>query len=283
MKKTKILMFLLGSVLSINAYSQKISASFSVGYGTGMAKADFSDPNFGTIINRTRTNTTDIRNNVKYSLGKGIQANGTFGYILNENLEAELGISYLMGGKTEAMETDLRDPLGAITDTYTMSAKALSFAPGLVFKSKASGNLQPYAKLAAVISKPSITFDYTLNDPTGPFAWHESWKYKGGVGMGFSSSIGTTYTMGKFDLFGELFVTSLSYAPKQGEMTEATSTSAGVVTNELATFDVIDKQIQFVDSYDRNVNIAISNPNQLLKTYFPMSNYGLRVGVKFKF
>ncbi len=261
-----------GTLLSFTGYSQKLTASFSMGYGSGLAKNDFD-------FNRTRTTNVDDRESVKYSLGKGLQLNGSMGYILNENMEAELGISYLMGGKTESVQTDLRDPASITTDTHTISAKALSFAPGLVFKSKAAGSLQPYAKLGIVLSLPSITDEYHSQDTGGPDVWHEVWKYKGGMATGFTSAVGATYKMGSFDLFGELYVTSLSYAPKEGEMTESSFNG----TNLLPNRDVIDKQVQFVDSYNRQTNIPNTSPNPVLKTYYPLSNWGLKVGVKFNF
>ena len=267
----KIKFFAIASVaflLSTRSYGQ-INAAFSVGYGSPMASGDYYQ-------NRTRDNGTDIREQVKYSLGKGLNLNAIFGYGINENMEIELGINYLMGAETQSVDTDLRNAPIIQTDTYVIKGSGLSFAPGLKIKASGDG-LKPYLRLAPVISLPGITEDFTQDD--GIDLFHTTTKYRKGTAFGISSALGTTMEMGGIKIFGELYATSLSYSPKQGEYTEVTLNG----TDFLAQLDVIDKQWVYLDTIDRNANINITEPDQLLKVKFPFSSVGLRLGVSFSF
>ena len=272
MIKVKVLLSSCLLLLSMIAFSQKITTSFSVGYGGGLAKQDFD-------FSRTRTASTDVRQNEQYSLGKGLQVNGSIGFILSENLEAELAIGYLMGGKTQAIDLDSRDPLAIVKDEHTISGKMLSFAPGFVFRSNPMGSLQPYGKLAVVLASPTIKEDFYSSDAGNLSTFQATWKYNGGMATGFSGAAGVTFKMGKINLFSELFITSLAYSPKKGEMTVLTINGV----DNLANLNVIDKQVIFVSTLDRNANIPNSSPDQVLKTYSPFSNSGLRVGVQLTF
>ncbi|MDH5400748.1 MAG: outer membrane beta-barrel protein, partial [Cyclobacteriaceae bacterium] len=223
---------LLSAFLCANVSAQKLTVSVSSGYGMPMAAQDY-------LRERTRDNTTDVVDMVKYSLGKGLNFNGSIGYNVKDNMELELGVGYLMGGKTVSLERDLRDPANHITHTREISATMLSFSPGMVFKMPTEG-LQPYVKVAAIIGVPAVHSDYTYEDNVDLIVVNR--KYYKGAAVGFSSAFGVNYDLGSLKLFGELFANSLSYSPSYGEITEYTTNGQDM----LSTLDVKDMSVNLL-------------------------------------
>ena len=262
------------SVMALVALSShfsfgQMSASFSTGYGMGLSQGNYYE-------GRYRDNTVNNRELVKYSLGSGLNFNGIFNYGLNDNLELELGVTYLMGSKTESVDYDGRDPLAIQNDVFSISAKGLSVTPGILIKGSGEG-VRPYSRLGLNLGKPSITEEITFDDGTN--ISYVKVEYGQGMSIGFSGAFGALYNIGSLDLFGELFINSVAYAPKFGEVTALEQDGTSIISN----FDVIDLQTNYVDVLDRNKNIPNTSPNEALLQYYPLSSYGLKIGVRYNF
>jgi len=272
-KKSKIishLMLVLGfSINSITGNSQSMYASFNLGYGLGSGTQSYT--------NRTVTNNSDILETINISLGKGINATGTFGYILSDNISAEIGVAYLISAKQEVFNNNLTRPRTRVEE---YAGSMLKLNPTVVFSMPMQGSLQPYAKLGVVLGFGNSKYTYTNDDPTNNRLDIDEWKFNGGLGIGLNSAFGVYYSLNdNMKLFAELNITSLNYAPTNGEL--VTSTSNGV--DQLPSLDTIDKEIIFVDPLDNNINISITNPDQALKVKLPYGSTGVNIGVTYNF
>jgi hypothetical protein len=67
--------------------------------------------------------------------------------------------------------------------------------------------------------------------------------------------------------------------PTKGTITKYTEDGVDL----LPSFDPIDKEIQFVDSYveDDNIQPSITEPAKALKIKFPFSSAGIHIGIKY--
>ena len=100
---TIVTMFTLSALQSTAQMKKGAYVGVNVGYnaGAGNANVDFLD-----VMNSSNTTTIDESENIKFSFGKGINAGISFGYMFNENIGAELGVQYLIGGKTKYTQTN---------------------------------------------------------------------------------------------------------------------------------------------------------------------------------
>jgi hypothetical protein len=245
-------------------YAQGAYADVTLGYGTNMASS--------TSENGTFTNNLETSETVNFSLGKGVNFGGNFGYFLNNHIGFELGINYLLGGKNTSTFTG--------TDykaTYIMHAKMLRLIPSIIL---AAGHekINPYAKFGFVIGTGSVFSEMEEKDD-GDITI-ENWKYNGGMALGMNSAIGVLYTLkSNLFFFGEVNMINMSYAPTKGKITEATFNGK----DELPDMTTRQKESEFVDSYsyDPMNPPPASEPRKELKYKSPFGSVGINIGLRF--
>lgn len=258
----KLIMVVVISLFTTNLFSQGAYVALNLGYGLGA-----SSQNIGTY-NSTSTN----KEQVNVSFGQGLNIGGTFGYMFNKNVGAELGISYLIGGSST-----MQHSYTSSTTDYTFSASMLRFNPSVVLVTGLEG-INPYAKFGFLIGTGSITEEVN-NTSSGMIAFTKT-KLNGGMALGFTASIGAMYNLSdNMSLFGELTMINMSYAPTKGEITEATLNG----TDQLPNMTNNDKLTDYVDSYNPSISIPSSQPDQQLKQKSPFSSFGINVGVRIGF
>jgi len=258
-------------------FSQGAYINVNVGYGLA-----FSTSTSWDCYNYTGTDNSSTYEQVYLSLGKGFNFGGTFGYMFNEHVGAELGVSYLIGGKTVCEESD-NDEWGSDLYKTTFSAKMLRFIPAIVVAAGTEG-VNPYAKFGIVIGTGSVTHegDYTstYND-MGLKTTHNYlnvWKYKGGVAMGIQGAVGALFELSdKLSFFAELNTINMSYAPTKGERTEAKDDGV----DQLPDMTTRQKEIEFVKEYTYNHDSEPpdSEPDQELKQKMPFGSFGINAGL----
>ena len=252
-----------------NLFGQRAYVSINTGYGVNMSSQNLD---YFDLYNRTSTTTSSTREQVYVSLGKGINFGGAFGYTFNENIGAELGISYLLGGKSTAKYV-YEDG----TTDYTLSSNMLRINPSLVISSGLDG-VNPYAKFGLVIGTGSVNYEYEDND-FGDI-YKEKLKMDGGLAMGLNAAIGANFTLtDNMSLFGEINMINMSYAPTRGEVTEATENGA----DELPDMTTSEKEIEFVDKVNYNNSPPESQPSKELKQKLPFGSFGLNFGLRIVF
>ncbi len=269
-----LLMVFVISLFANNLFAQGAYVNINAGYGLSM-----SSQNLNNFYNSTDVLNSRTDEQVNLSLGSGVNIGGALGYMFNKNIGAELGLSYLLGGKSKAQDlydgdTPLGIPTVGTTD-YTLSSNMLRINPTLVI---ASGfeKINPYAKFGFVIGSGSIMSEYIDNDGTDIEIRKE--KLNGGLAFGLNAGVGALYSLSeKMSFFGELNMVNLSYAPTNGELTEATDNGA----NELSGMTIRQRETVFVSSYNRDAPRPDSQPRQELKQKFPFGSFGVNIGLRF--
>lgn len=273
--KMMIIVFVI-CLFSNTLFAQGAYVKINAGYGINMSSSvTQKHSEVSTVSPYSYSFTLEA---VNYSLGKGLNFGGAFGYMFNKNIGAELGISYLLGATTKIInESDYG------TNQYkaeqTMHSNMLRFIPSLVIVSGFEG-INPYAKFGLLIGTGSVFMgnDRNMNRDISV----EKWKYNGGVALGLNSALGAIFNINdNISLFGEIDMVNLSYAPTKGELTEATYNGV----DNLPDMTTNEKEIEFVDSYTLNTDSPTidSEPAKQTKFKMPYGSVGLNVGLKISF
>ncbi|MDI3479931.1 MAG: hypothetical protein PWQ14_1077 [Rikenellaceae bacterium] len=276
-KKVALLMFI--SLFSIAAYSQ-FYINVGGGYNLGIATQSL-------LFNYEGTNDIEKIENVKVSLGKGLNFGLNLGYMFNGNIGIDLQCSYLLGDETSGESKDNFTYFNINYYDYekeSIKSQMFRVNPSIII---ASGfdKLDPYAKFGVILGFGSITYNRLYEEYENNQIQDikvEKWKYDGGMAFGISSALGLMYHISDLiSVYGELDLVGMSYAPKKGVMTEYTINGA----DQLPELTTDDKEIDFVDdiTYDYDNPPSSAEPSKELKFYFPYSSIGLNIGVRFSF
>ena len=283
MKKMKInsLIIALGVMLfsaTLTTHAQRIYFGVGGGYGFPAARISLMNDSKSTYNGSTTTYESSSR---PMSLGKGINAGLYVGYMLNKNIGAELGASYLFGGKN------------IFTDEATNTAASFNYKTEMTWKGRmirlvptirmtvGEKKLHPYMKVGFIIGVGSKIFTEThsqnINFSTTTII-DENWEYSGGMSFGFHGGLGLNYMVSdKIGIFVEVSGNYQNWAMKKGSMTKYTVDGV----NEMANVDINDREIEFVDSYTETSS-GSPDPNQASKTtkfFMPFSSIGGNLGI----
>ena len=285
-KTNKMKKLILVVVTSVTLFlSQDISAqaekgayvSINAGYGFGAGNNSnevlgFRWGMFNSTQNTPTISTSELAN---VSLGKGLNFGAAFGYMFNKYVGGELGISYLMGGKSDAKQTFLSG--NYMNDS--VEARMLQIKPTLVISGGFS-KINPYAKFGIVLGLgTSVNIEREERD--GADLTMTNQEFSGSTSIGFQGGAGLLYSLNeKISLFGELNLVNLSFSPEKASYTEFTENGVNV----LPLIDVSDKEIEFSESIVTNggpSNPAI--PTKDFKTTFNLGSLGLNFGMRYNF
>ena len=273
-KSLKSLMILLCASLNFTAVMAQ-GAYFTLGAGYNLPTSTQTLDALSFSDEIMTENTTTYKQNY-VSLGKGLSVGGAFGYKFNENIGAELGISYLMGSTWES-KMAYSDFATSMTSTDEISSKMTRINPQFVISMEAN-KLTPYAKVGLLLGMGSMSLNSKVEYLDGVV--EQTTIFNGGVATGFTTTIGASYAINdKISLFGDLNMVNMSYSPTKGIMTKYAENGVDL----LSLMDPIDKEIQFVDTYveDDNIQPSITEPSKALKIKFPFSSVGVHIGVKY--
>ena len=271
-KSAITIMVLAASLLSGRTFSQVLYAKINAGYGLNMSTQSV---NYFNFTNFTIDTALSNKEQVNTSLGRGITCEGAVGYMFNNNIGAELGVSYLMGAKTLTKQT-----LYGSVRNNSLSANMLRINPSIVI---ACGfeKINPYAKLGLIVGFGKIMYedDYTS---AGGSVVTEKMELNGGMALGLNAGAGVNYNISdKLSLFGEVNMVNLSYSPTKGILTESIVDG----TDRLPDLSTHEKEIDFVDNYTTDTYDPPSDtvPSKDLKESFPFGSVGLNVGLRINF
>jgi len=213
------------------------------------------------------------------SFGKGLQAGAIIGYMFNPNIGAELGISYLLGGKIKSKDEYQSGYSSSIYES-TMSGKMLRFTPALKMTA-GNGNIKPYMRIGFVVGIAGKIKSEQTETSTGDFKstiTEGEREFTGGISLGFAGALGADFMLSdNIGLFAEMGVITQSYAPKKGEITKYTVNGE----DKLDEMTTSEREIEFLDSYTyTSGSDDDDSPTKTLKMYFPFSSVGVNVGVR---
>ncbi len=268
---TIVTMFTLSSLQSTAQMKKGAYVGVNVGYNAAAGAA-----NVENFQNTTQTGvTTSETENIKLSLGKGLNAGINVGYMFNENIGIELGAQYLIGSKTTATDKSLNGDVS----TLEMSSKMIQLKPSLVIATTMK-NVTPYAKLGLLLGTGKVTSDF--EDKSGTFTTTQTTELKKGLAIGFNAAIGVNFPMSKNLTFSaEINSVNLQYSPKKGTVTEYTVNGA----DKLSTLSVSQKETEFVKKETRNFTspTVTTSPRQQAAIALPFGSIGINLGVKYNF
>jgi opacity protein-like surface antigen len=261
-------------LIGSQVYSQGPYVNVNLGYGLKASSQNlYFENNYDGIyfVNTNSGSNSVTQEQINASLGKGFNAGATFGYMFSENVGAELGISYLVGGKTKATQkatsTDIK---------LAASAKMLRINPSLVVSPGLDG-VNPYAKFGVLVGLGSVKVTSEGTD-MGDQVNYE-FKLNGGVAFGLTAGIGALYELNdNMAVFAELNMVNMSYAPKKGELKELTVDGV----DQLPDMDTEDKEYEYVKevTYNYETNHPDTEPTELLKQRLPFGSFGINVGFR---
>jgi len=252
-------------LLALNAFAQKSYLTFNTGYGMKLSTQNIPDLYMYNYINDADFTT---REQINLSLGKGIMAEGSYGYMFGKNIGAEIGFSYLKGGKTESKFTYLS---GEIHNS--LSAEMIRITPTIIISGEGE-KFRPYGKLGLVTGFGTVNLEENSNLATVKEL--KTTKFRKGLAVGASAGLGIITTIsGPFSFLCELNTVTLSYAPQMSEVTEFTRDGV----NKMDELTLSQKETQFYDSM-KFKTINPDEPRPALKQKLPFGSIGIKVGLK---
>ena len=263
MKKT-ILLFALS--LTCISFSQKMYVNLKAGY-------DFQSGSQRLGIDYNEVSKTDTA--INYSLGKGFNVEGAFGYKIQEYFGVELGISYLNGSTFETKQTFTN---GNFNST-TVSGKMLKIIPSIVINA-GYDKINPYAKMGLVIGTNGQVIEEFNQRTSATQTKNTILKKEGGIDIGFKTSLGVLYSVNKkISLFGEANLTSLTFTPKKGSFTKYYIDGI----DKLSTLNVNSREIEYVESGTSGLPVNSNEPQKTLTRRLPFSSLGINLGIQYNF
>lgn len=257
--------------LQLMAQRKKAYMRLNVGYGFGTATA-----NVNAFQNITELSNDVLQTeNVNFSLGKGAYIGLGFGLKFNKYLAAELGLTYLSGGKSTAT---LKSFDGFSRD-ISLSANMLQINPSVVLTTGGFLKVVPYARLGLIVGVGNIE-EYDLIKFQGNSA-NFTKKYTGGTALGFNAGLGLSYPLtANFSLFNELSLINMSYAPTEGKITSAFENNNPILKN----LEVAEREFIYADIVTGgNTSQDPNKPTVSNKELFPMSSIMLNFGIRANF
>jgi len=228
--------------------AQKMYFTAHAGYG------------FGSGTQMITTNMTGSTFGGEYgSYGEGFRAGASGQYMFNDNIGAELDVSY-WAGKTF-------DGSGAFTQLSSSSrGSGLAFTPAIVISSGLPV-VTPYAKAGIVLGVLKVTNEEKYTEFFN--TWEISTDEKGGLAVGYTGSIGVLFSVGStVDLFVEATAQSVTYTPSKMDYVRY------VVNGESRLEQLPHKTLDYEDSLPINSDSAALAPRE------PFSSIGLTLGVR---
>lgn len=255
-------------LMAANTSAQSAYATLHLGYAFPSGSQ-----NMAGISNSDNPGGNNVRSyeQINTSLGKGVNVGGAIGYMFNMHIGAELGLSYLVGGKTKGMHTDNNG-----STEYIVSANMFRINPSIVFAT-GFAKFNPYTKFGVVVGFGSVF--YETNDRDNGDVENILSVSDGGTALGVSSALGAIFDMNeKVSLFGEITMMNLTYAPTRNSITKYNRNGVDL----LPTMNSRERDTEFVDSYSYDPNNPRPNsiPSLALKEKLPFGSLGLNVGIR---
>jgi hypothetical protein len=263
------------AVMTLGTASAQFNLGISVGYGIGSP---------GHVMGTSTTSTLSSYNeeNIYGTLGSGILANLTPGYMFGEHFGIELGLNGFFGSKTVVDEASV--PTG--TYERTQSSTQFRVSPAIVIKSGGE-KISAYARGGLVL--PLIgSVRSEVNNSTNPAAVTEAeLKTTGKVSLGYTGAVGLNVHFGqKFGFFAEVGANSLRVKSKETEITKYVVNGS----DQLGNMDTYDRETVYVDELTNSSNNTGTNPGadqksarEDLREVANFSNFFVQVGFKITF
>jgi len=256
-------------------------ASLSVGYAGGSSNVIGSsyeeltegmlDADFNWIPGTSKTTT------INGTFGQGIPINLAGGFMFNEHIGAELGLTYLMGSTITTSESTYLDGSNSTTST---KGSQLRILPQLVISSGSASALEVYAKGGLLLPvSGSTTYKIDRLKSNGKTAVTEGTS-TGKFSLGLTGTVGAAYGISdNLSVFGELQGAGLSI--KTDKMTMTSYVDEG--QELIGDIPVQSKETEFVDEVLSGDNDLDTEPYTTTTQSSNYNSLGFNLGIRFKF
>ena len=263
MKKNLLLIIALFVATSMSA---QFYAGLGLGYGLGASKR----------VNGTKVEGTTTTN-IYGSYGEGFNTTLKLGYMFNDNMGIEMGVSYLFGAAQTKDEHD----------KYFEEAQSdgMRLMPQLVYRLD-NGFYGRFGMIIPVMGKTVIT---TTDDNFmgAGMKLEQEIETHGSFSIGFAGAIGYNYALSdNMNLFGEIEYIGLSIKSGSAEITKYAING----DDKVGDMKTGQKEYTFLDEVDDSSDNTFSNPNYDpnqatvgLRQKAPFSSIGLNIGITMTF
>ena len=260
------------AMMSLGSATAQFNVGLSAGYGLGSP---------GHVLG-TATASNGDEKNIYGTLGNGIQANLTPGYMFGDHFGFELGLNGFFGSETTINKVE------ASSGTYRHTQKSSQFRIAPAFYIKSGGEkFSVYARAGLLIPLMG-SVKSEINDATNPaVTTMTELKTTGKIALGYTGAFGMNIHFGeKFGFFAEVGANSLRVKSKATEMTQRTANGSDL----LDATPTYGKEITYVDELTSSSNNFNSNPassmgsaREELREVANFSNFFIQIGIKFTF
>jgi opacity protein-like surface antigen len=235
---------------------------------------------------RSYNRSDDKRTNAPFSLGKGIDVDLGFGYMVNPYVGFELGARYLMG-LNSTFESKYEDEYNNVTTSNTSTTKVAhsSFAliPALRIVAPVGETFSLYSRLGVSLplySKVTIDYDRKTTGSSGSNSSEEiSTEFSSYFKLGFSTALGVDVALSpNLSLFGEVNTLVTSFEAKKSTITKYMEDGKDVLADKTESQKVTEFQKEYTSKETDK-----TSPNQDVSSSTPASSVGVTVGLIFKF
>ena len=233
-----------------------------------------TNANYDMIRDIDDTGNNDLEEIVPITLGKGVNAAGSIGYMFSKYIGVEMDFRYFYGFTTKSeMKGD------DMLITTKVNGQMFQITPGICV-SLGLKKFNPYGRIGIIVGVlPSIKQKVDIEGDFGKSVTQANtiFKMKGGFGLGVMVAAGLEFFLGNnLSLFGELDFSQISYAPRKGKFTKFDIDGE----DQLSDLTTSEKEMEFVKKLDHNDPQPDYEPTKTLRSNFPFSHIGLNIGVK---
>jgi len=278
MKKSSIILFfvlLITGLMPPSAYGQQFYVGIDAGYGLKINSSNYGWYN----DSYDRDGSVSTYNNVRFSLGQGLQTGVAAGCMFNNNFGIEVGLAYQIGAPIKS-HYYVSDTTGSSYENmnFSKSAQSIRITPAFIMQAKPDATFSPFLKMGLICSMASMEEIHEGVDYMGDYIVYR-WNYSKGINLGALSSLGAVYNINdKLALVGEFKIQLLSYAPEKSEYTECTVNGVDLLPGMTTS----DKITEYVDSYSYDPHVAQSptEPKTTIKETYSLNSYGFQLGLR---
>jgi hypothetical protein len=211
--------------------------------------------------NENTSGPTTSTEGVYGSYGEGFKLGVSGGYMFNDNIGAELGISYWLGKTTEY--TFIMSTGSGVTQ---ISGSGFVAVPSIVVSANMT-TAKPYARFGVVLGMLRVKQD-GRNEDSGHFTEY-TMEETGRLAIGYAGAFGVDVPAGgTLDFFAEAVLYSISYSPGQAKPTRF-------------TIDGVDQPLNPPEVYEfRDSYTSADGSRTLLSVRRAFSSIGIIAGVR---
>ena len=271
-----VLLTILG--MTFQSWAQESAFQFSVGYGFPSGSQKITEESVYTSSGTTASSTAS---GVYGSYGSGTNVSASFTRMFSKHMGLDLSASYLFGKEYSARD-NFSSTSSSSTSTFLSSSSGLYFSPTLVLQAGES-KVKPYMKMGFALGFVSLDGSSQSTNVSSGTTQVSTMKIElsGGTSFGFRGGFGLSFEgTKKVGFFTELLLTSMTYYPNEGALTE--STLNGV--DQLAGMSVSSKQTIFKTELTSS-SASVPNPaqpSQAIQPSFALGSISINAGMKIR-